>query len=492
MVLATSLSTVADVQSSSRCRPIAPIVDQINLFDSATAQVAVRQIEKGKLGKRICSFEEKNNRYRIQLQLSVAWVEVAQFRRAIVPAKQTGPKDGFKDGEEGLKDGEKGLKDGEEGFKGRPKTWGTYRSPYRKRGAPEEEAEKASMAPPQDSNRYVGVLYATNRVITNDSPSPPLTSITYGRSPTVSFGSALVRVPEAHNIGNVERPMDITIFGFTVFKESENEKKHFTLKEIRRLDRNDVVRFLKANSEHSALVFVHGFNTQFDYAIFETAQIAFDTHFHGVPIAFAWPSEGNLSITGYNYDHDSASNSWDALLQLFHLVRDEAGITNIYVIAHSMGNQILLEALAHAHNAGDGIKLSEIIMASPDVARDVFINRISELRLLAGGLTLYASSADKAMSASRSYSDSVRAGDIPHAEGPVIAPGLDTIDVTALGNDPFGFNHAVFSANRSVLDDIGRIISGTNLVKRLSPGERSPQLIAMPGLPPPTYWRYPN
>jgi esterase/lipase superfamily enzyme len=83
IVLVTSLSTLADVQSGSRCRPIEPIVDQVNLFDSATAQVPVRQIDKGKLGKRICSFEEKNSRYRIQLQLSVAWVEVAQFRTVI-------------------------------------------------------------------------------------------------------------------------------------------------------------------------------------------------------------------------------------------------------------------------------------------------------------------------------------------------------------------------------------------------------------------------
>jgi esterase/lipase superfamily enzyme len=179
------------------------------------------------------------------------------------------------------------------------------------------------------------------------------------------------------------------------------------------------------------------------------------------------------------------------LLQLFHLIRDDAGITNVYVIAHSMGNQILLEALAHAHNAGDGIKLSEIIMASPDVPRDVFSQRIGALTLLSGGLTLYASSADKALAASHVYSDFVRAGDIPAKEGPLIAPGLDTIDVTALGDDPFAFNHKV-AGNRSVIDDIGRLISSPNLTKRLTPGERSPQLIAMPAHPPPTYWRYPQ
>jgi esterase/lipase superfamily enzyme len=325
----------------------------------------------------------------------------------------------------------------------------------------------------------------------NGSSLIPLTSISYRRSQTLNFGSALVRVPEEHKIGEVERPTQITILGFTMYKASEDEKKHFTLKEIKRLDRDETVHYLAANSDQSAMVFVHGFNTPFEDAIFKTAQIAFDTHFDGAPIAFVWPSEGILSPIGYNYDHDSASNSWDALLQLFHLIRDDAGITNIYVIAHSMGNQILLEALAHAHNAGDGIKLSEIIMASPDVPRDVFTQRIGDLRLLSGGLTLYASSADKALMASHTYSDSVRAGDIPDQEGPVIAAGLDTIDITALGSDPFAFNHNV-AANRSVIDDIGRLISGATLTKRPTPRERSPQLIAMPDLPPHTYWRYPN
>jgi hypothetical protein len=104
---------------------------------------------------------------------------------------------------------------------------------------------------------------------------------------------------------------------------------------------------------------------------------------------------------------------------------------------------------------------------------------------------MYASSADRALMASHAYSDSVRAGDIPPQDGPVIEPGLDTIDVTALGDDPFAFNHDVAS-NRSLIDDIGRLISGATLTKRPTPRERSPPLIAMPDLPPHTYWRYPD
>ena len=38
-----------------------------------------------------------------------------------------------------------------------------------------------------------------------------------------------------------------------------------------------------------AVVFVHGYNTAFDYAVYRTAQIAYDLKFDGVPFLFSWP-----------------------------------------------------------------------------------------------------------------------------------------------------------------------------------------------------------
>jgi|SRR6516225_7357235 len=175
------------------------------------------------------------------------------------------------------------------------------------------------------------------------------------------------------------------------------------------------------------------------------------------------------------------------LLDILRMIYDAAGVSKIYVIAHSMGNQIVVDALAHAQDAGIRISLSELVLAAPDVDSDVFRSMVDRLRVAAKGLTLYVSSADKAMLASRIKAGGVpRAGDVP-ASGPLIAQGIDTIDVTAIGDDLFGLNHDEYSSNRSLIDDIGRIL----LTSTRPPNVRSPQLRRVPeGSEHPLFWRY--
>jgi esterase/lipase superfamily enzyme len=334
--------------------------------------------------------------------------------------------------------------------------------------------------------RLIGVLYATNRSIGGRAGGEfDPKEITYKRTFELSYGSTVVRVPDCHRIGTVERPLDLTIFGFTVWKTKENEKKHFTLKKLEGFSKERFIDLVKEGKNKGVMVFVHGFDTGFIDAVFKTAQIAWDNNFLGVPVTFAWPSKA--SITHYDYDRESALFSRDAFLNVLRMIYEDAAISKIYVIAHSMGNQIVVDSLAHAHEAGIGISLSELVLASPDVDSDVFRSMVDRLRKATKGLTLYASSADKAMVASRIKAGGVpRAGDVP-ASGPLIAEGMDTIDVTAIGTDPFALNHSEYSTNRSLIDDIGRII----LTSTRPPSVRSPQLRGVPERSEhPLYWRY--
>ena len=50
-------------------------------------------------------------------------------------------------------------------------------------------------------------------------------------------------------------------------------------------------------------------------------------------------------------------------------------------------------------------------------------------------MTLYAASNDRALIVSRNFWRNPRAGDVP-ATGPLIVPGIETIDVTAASTEP--------------------------------------------------------
>jgi esterase/lipase superfamily enzyme len=339
-----------------------------------------------------------------------------------------------------------------------------------------------------DVTRLIRVLFATNRKI--DGPAVGtlgLQQITDNRSATLAYGVDIIRVPEFHKIGKVERPYDFRFFGLSIWKTAEDEKRHFVSKDIEGITKEEFFSLLRSDRDHGAMVFVHGFDNTFSDAIFKTAQIAYDTSFPGIPVTFAWPSKSE--ITAYDYDRESAVFSRDAFLTLLRTMHDVAGLSRIYVIAHSMGNQIVVDALAHAEDAGLSISVSELILAAPDVDRDVFRGMIDRLKKATEGLTLYASSADKAMAVSRVKAGGVpRAGDVP-PDGPLVADGMDTIDVTAIGHDLFGLNHSEYSSNRALLDDIGRIFAtGTR-----PPNTRSPQLRSVPeGSEHPSYWKYPE
>jgi len=144
--------------------------------------------------------------------------------------------------------------------------------------------------------------------------------------------------------------------------------------------------------------------------------------------------------------------------------------------------------LADASRAGIPMSLTEVVLAAPDVDVDVFRSSSDRLKGATKGVTLYASAADKALLASELKAGGPRAGSIP-SSGPLLFPGIETIDATAVGDDMFGLNHDVYSNARSVIDDIGRLLAdGVH-----PPNIRSPEIRGVPeGSAAPAYWRYPK
>ena len=69
-----------------------------------------------------------------------------------------------------------------------------------------------------------------------------------------------------------------------------------------------------ARSRAKVGVFVHGFNTNFQEAVYRLAQMAADADVDGVPILFAWPSAAKA--TRYAVDKEAVTYSWIDWLNL--------------------------------------------------------------------------------------------------------------------------------------------------------------------------------
>jgi esterase/lipase superfamily enzyme len=150
-----------------------------------------------------------------------------------------------------------------------------------------------------------------------------------------------------------------------------------------------------------------------------------------------------------------------------------------------MGNLIALDALSNSASTKSPVAITQLVMAAPDVDRDLFIQDIPNVAKVARGLTMYASAADKALLLSKRVAGNIpRAGDVP-AAGPVTLPSLATIDVSTIGDEIFGLNHSTFATSRNILDDLYIL---------LEKGTAPPRLPEIRGYPEPpeqaTYFRY--
>jgi hypothetical protein len=115
------------------------------------------------------------------------------------------------------------------------------------------------------------------------------------------------------------------------------------------------------------------------------------------------------------------------------------------------------------------------------------MSKAAEIKAVAGSVTIYASSVDRALLASDKKAWGTRMGFID-VNGPNLIDGFEIIDVTAVGDDMLGLNHSTYSGSRAVLDDLARII-----VTRLHPPNlRTPTLRHMPNKEQPKYWMYPH
>jgi esterase/lipase superfamily enzyme len=127
-----------------------------------------------------------------------------------------------------------------------------------------------------------------------------------------------------------------------------------------------------------------------------------------------------------------------------------SGARKIHLIAHSMGNRAVCDALERVSFklASSTPLLHHLVLTAPDIDADTFRQMAVAIRSNAHRVTLYASSSDKAMVLSRKlHGGKKRAG-----EPIVVHSALDAIDASSVNTD--FLTHGYFAQDRSVLEDI--------------------------------------
>ncbi len=182
-----------------------------------------------------------------------------------------------------------------------------------------------------------------------------------------------------------------------------------------------VTTVARTTRRSKAMIFIHGFNTRFDDAVYRFAQIVQDSKAPVIPILFSWPSQGLAGLYAYDRDSELARESSDPLDELISMVALNPAIREVTVLCHSMGCLLTLNALeSRARRSGKiGGKITNVAMVAPDVGFDAFREQIQGMGSSRPRFALFVSQDDRALKLSKSVSGGLtRLGDVNPEEEP--------------------------------------------------------------------------
>ncbi|MFK7938248.1 MAG: alpha/beta hydrolase [Roseovarius sp.] len=313
----------------------------------------------------------------------------------------------------------------------------------------------AQLAAPSPNATQYPVYVVTERELDQIGPS-------FGepRNQGLRYFRAMVSVPPTHTVGQVEWPDP---------NRPANAETDFVMTDMHVFDER--ARFLQQVKQdrpgRETLLFVHGYNNTLSEATFRLAQMKADFDVKTPSVLFSWPSAGDPR--GYVYDRDSilfARNDLETLIKQLAPNRND----KVFVLAHSMGSLLVMEAMRQAVIRGDRWmldRLSGVAMMSPDMEPDLFRKQAETIGALPQPFLLFVSQEDRALGLASLISGSKpRLGVI---DSPDAVEGLDVtvVDVTALGDDE-GFNHAVAATSPFAIPVLREFISDINNGQRPS------------------------
>ena len=297
------------------------------------------------------------------------------------------------------------------------------------------------------SAKMVAIYVATTRT---PAPSGQL-GYTAGRSPNMSYAKYVISIPPTHKTSEIEWP-----------KDKPDPAKHFVTVSQEMLTRDSFQQAIASepkvnpdSTERFPIVFVHGFNYNFQESLYQMAQMATDSGDRMTPVLFAWPSDA--SVTGYVADRDSIMFSRDPLADLLADMTEKSGSKQVIVAAHSMGCYLTAEVLRQLRQTGQNEVMSKlrVALASPDIDIDVFKSEVNVIGPMNPPLTIMVAGDDRALEVSSKITgDRPRLGSVnansPDIKALAAAANLQFIDFSELKSGD-SLNHNRFFGLPAVL-----------------------------------------
>jgi esterase/lipase superfamily enzyme len=259
---------------------------------------------------------------------------------------------------------------------------------------------------------------------------------------TLNYAKFVVGIPPDHRPGRIEWPDGKTnpSVNFATIEQAVLTGPEF----------RDTVAPPKAPrraKKQNLLIFVHGFNNNFQESLYRMAQLDADAAYSGQAVLFAWPSKGDPAR--YEDDKAAANASRDYLIELLTTVTGSPQVGEIMLVAHSMGGMLVAETLRELRlQRRDRViaRLNRVILAAPDIDAQAFRSQVQTIGPLQPPMTVLVSKDDKALKLSGLLSGSrVRAGaldvDNPLVQQAALQAKVQIVDISELQSPDGGMHH---------------------------------------------------
>ncbi len=242
---------------------------------------------------------------------------------------------------------------------------------------------------------------------------------------------------------------------------------------------------LSESEDKEIVLFIHGFNNDFQEAALSMADIWHFIGRKGVPVFYSWPAASG-GLFGYFKDREAGEFSIFHLKETLRILISMQEVERIHVIAHSRGTdlattvlrELVIETRAAGKNPRPALKIENLILAAPDLDFGVVRQRLIAEKFgpAIGQITVYMNQGDGALGLSQFLMDGLRFGklaknDLNEDDKKIFAQVKNVNFINVEGVSGF-LGHAYYREHPGVLSDIAITIGA-----RLAPGDPGRPLV---------------